>query len=122
MLSCDNGQYMDKRELAEKFRGLRKASGLRQEDLAANSGVSIGVIKEIEAGKGNPTLDTLVTISSALGVEFESLLSKNSDRASRILALQSTLQSLADDQFDAVEAFIENTTEAGLHKSTSKAD
>lgn len=61
---------MNKAELAEKIRTLRKRTGLRQEDLAAKAGVSIRVVKDIEAAKGNPTLDSLDLLLSVLGVSF----------------------------------------------------
>lgn len=57
---------MNKNELAEKIRILRKRNGFRQEDLAAKSGVSIRVIKDIESATGNPTLTSLDLIASVL--------------------------------------------------------
>lgn len=71
---------MQKRELADKIRTLRKDAGLRQEDLAAKAGVSIRVIKDIEAASGNPTLDSLRLILEVLGTSFQDLFSvKNQD-------------------------------------------
>ncbi|MGZ3770046.1 MAG: helix-turn-helix domain-containing protein [Bdellovibrio sp.] len=59
---------MNKEQIGEEIRRLRKEKGFRQDDLCAKAGVSIRVIKDIEAGKGNPTLDSLNSILSVLGV------------------------------------------------------
>lgn len=66
---------MNKNELAEKIRTLRKASPLRQEDLAAKAGVSLRVVKELEGAKGNITWDNLNSILSVLGTSLEGLFS-----------------------------------------------
>lgn len=41
-----------------------------QEDLSIFSGVGLRTIKKFEAGKGNPTLETLEKICDALGLEI----------------------------------------------------
>lgn len=66
---------MNKAELAEKIRILRKTKGLRQEDLAAKAGVSIRVIKDLESASGNPTVTSLDLIGSVLGTPIYKLLS-----------------------------------------------
>lgn len=40
-----------------------------QETLAEISGVSLRTLKEIESGKGNPTLETLQKLADVLGME-----------------------------------------------------
>lgn len=69
---------MDKVKLAEKIRALRKAVPLRQDDLAAKAGVSLRVIKELEGGRGNPTLESLSLVLSVLGISFGELFVENS--------------------------------------------
>ena len=52
-----------------KLAALRIAAGLTQEELARLSGVSVFVVKEIEAGRTNRrTLESLVRIAAAIGV------------------------------------------------------
>lgn len=44
--------------------------GLTQQDLADYSGLSLRIIKSIEAGKGNPSVGTLTKIADILGLEI----------------------------------------------------
>lgn len=48
----------------------RSLLGLTQQDLADYSGLSIRLIKQIEAGNGNPSMSTLSKIADALGLEI----------------------------------------------------
>lgn len=44
--------------------------GLTQQDLADYSGLSLRIIKSIEAGMGNPSIGTLIKIAEILGLEI----------------------------------------------------
>lgn len=109
---------MNKTDLAEKIRVLRKSAALRQEDLAAKAGVSLRVIKDLETARGNPTLESLDLVSSVLGVSVSDLLSQNSksepkvipplDRASQILAIQDDLKRLNMKQLQDLHDTIEH--------------
>lgn len=48
----------------------RSLLGLTQQDLADYSGVSLRIIKSIEAGTANPSIGTLTKIAKALGLEI----------------------------------------------------
>ncbi|WP_288205748.1 helix-turn-helix domain-containing protein [uncultured Parabacteroides sp.] len=48
----------------------RSLLGLTQQDLADYSGVSLRIIKSIEAGTANPSIGTLTKIAEALGLEI----------------------------------------------------
>ena len=48
----------------------RKTLGIFQNDLAEMSGVSLATIKNIERGKGNPSLKTVEKILTVLGLEL----------------------------------------------------
>lgn len=50
------------------MRELRLARGLTQEALAEQSGLSYKFVGEVERGGANPTLDTIESLASALGV------------------------------------------------------
>lgn len=52
--------------LAEALRAARESAGLTQEDVAAGSGVSVQLVRRIEAGTSNPTLGTLVALAQVL--------------------------------------------------------
>jgi transcriptional regulator with XRE-family HTH domain len=61
--------------LAENLKRFRKAKGFTQEKLARLTDLTNNTIIKIEAGKNqNPTLDTLKSISKALGVSVDELI------------------------------------------------
>ena len=45
--------------------------GLTQQDLADYAGLSLRIIKDIETGKGNPSVVTLSKIAEILGLELQ---------------------------------------------------
>ena len=49
----------------------RKLLGINQDDLAKIAEVSIATVKDIERGKGNPSLKTLEKICEVLGLEIK---------------------------------------------------
>ncbi|MDY4649250.1 MAG: helix-turn-helix domain-containing protein [Muribaculaceae bacterium] len=49
----------------------RETLSLTQVDLAEMSQVSLATIKDIERGKGNPTLNKVTKILDILGIEIE---------------------------------------------------
>lgn len=49
----------------------RSLLGLTQQDLADYTGLSLRIIKSIEAGKGNPSVSTLSKIAEILGLELQ---------------------------------------------------
>jgi transcriptional regulator with XRE-family HTH domain len=56
------------------LRTLRKAAGLTLEALAYEADVEISQIHRIEKGKVNPTLTTLIALSTALKINMETLV------------------------------------------------
>lgn len=54
---------MNKEEIGQAIRELRKVKGLSQRDLASQTGVHYSNIAQIESGKSNPTLDTLLKLA-----------------------------------------------------------
>ncbi len=61
-------------ELGVRVKALRKQLDLSQATLADRCGVFRTYISQIEAGIANPTLDTLVNLSTALEVEVWDLM------------------------------------------------
>lgn len=87
---CKNFGMRETEIVGQRLRRLRKAAGLNQHDLAAKAGVSFRSIQEIEGGRGNPTLDTLVILSGALKsplmlVDVERYVSKDAHDTSMSL-------------------------------------
>ncbi len=55
----------------------RKRLSITQDDLSFLTGISVPYISEIENGKKRPSLDIIVSISDAIGVTVDELLSGN---------------------------------------------
>jgi transcriptional regulator with XRE-family HTH domain len=62
-----------------RIQELRSAAGLSAQALARRSGVSRGTLAQLEAGEGNPTVDTLYALANALGVPLAELLAAPAD-------------------------------------------
>jgi transcriptional regulator with XRE-family HTH domain len=60
--------------IAGNLRRLRAARGLSAAGLARESGVARATLAELEAGRGNPTVETLYGLAKVLGVTFADLL------------------------------------------------
>jgi putative transcriptional regulator len=61
--------------MVNRVKDLRVAAGLRQEDLAASTGVSRQTIISIERGRYNPSLELAWKLARMLGVTIEELFS-----------------------------------------------
>ena len=61
--------------LAGNLRRLRAERGLIAAELCARSGVARATLSQLEAGRGNPRMETLHDLATALGVEPGELLS-----------------------------------------------
>ncbi len=58
---------MDKRQLGQRLRALRAASGRTVAAVATDAGLSVPYVANLENGRGNPTVDALGRIAQALG-------------------------------------------------------
>jgi y4mF family transcriptional regulator len=61
---------MHQTDLIEQIKERREVLQLTQEALAELAGVGLRTLKEIESGKGNPTLDTIQKLMDVLGLEL----------------------------------------------------
>lgn len=57
-------------EIIDTIKKRRDMLNITQESLAELSGVGLRTIKEVERGKGNPTIQTLHKITEVLGMEL----------------------------------------------------
>ena len=57
--------------LSEVIKSRRKTLAISQSDLAEMAGIGLATIKDIERGKGNPSLGTVNKIMEVLGLEIE---------------------------------------------------
>jgi transcriptional regulator with XRE-family HTH domain len=62
------------KDLAKKVKELRKQSGISQELLAENSGLSLRTVQRIENGETQPTGDSIKKLSNALNVTPNELI------------------------------------------------
>jgi len=58
-------------DIINKVKERRVLLNISQETLAEIAGVGLRTLKQIERGKGNPTLNTLYKIADVLGMEFK---------------------------------------------------
>ena len=58
-------------DLAEVIKERRKTLAITQPDLAEMAGIGLATIKDIERGKGNPSIGTVSKIMEVLGMEIE---------------------------------------------------
>lgn len=58
-------------DIKDVMKSRREALQLSQQDLAEMAIVSLATIKDIERGKGNPSLSTVQKILEVLGMEIE---------------------------------------------------
>jgi transcriptional regulator with XRE-family HTH domain len=56
------------------IRKLRERSGISQEQLAADAEIPYSSVNEIEAGKSNPTVATLMALADALDIPLKELV------------------------------------------------
>jgi len=66
------------RTIGRNLKRARRNSGLTQEQAAGSIGVR--AYQRLEAGKGNPTLDTLLEVSSRIGIELSTLVGRPLDK------------------------------------------
>ncbi len=59
---------------AKNMKKLRGAKGLSQGDIHRATGIDRAYISNLEAGKQNPTLETIAKVAEALGVTSDQLL------------------------------------------------
>lgn len=67
--------------IGEKIKAIRKEHQLTLDTLSERSGVSKGMLSQIESEKVNPTVATVWKISRGLGVELDALLKGRSEVA-----------------------------------------
>lgn len=67
--------------LADNLRRLRKEKGWSQERLAQQAGVTLSSLSKIESGANdNPTIKTLQSLASALGVTLDDLAGSSPEK------------------------------------------
>jgi len=83
--------------LADKIRDARAGRGMTRNALAADSGVSLRFLAQLEGGQGNPSILVLRRIASAMGFPPDDLLSNDPPPAIDRILLTQMLKRLSDD-------------------------
>jgi XRE family transcriptional regulator, aerobic/anaerobic benzoate catabolism transcriptional regulator len=94
------------RTLADKVREARAQRGMTRNALAADSGVSLRFLAQLEGGQGNPSILVLRRIASAMGFPPDSLLSDDPPPAIDRILLTQMLKRLPDAEIAKVRGLI----------------
>src|ERR1700690_3715893 len=86
------------RILADKIRDARAQRGMTRNALAADSGVSLRFLAQLESAQGNPSILVLRRIASAMGFPPDSLLSADPPPAIDRIMLMQMLKGLTDEE------------------------
>lgn len=93
--------------IAKRLRKARKEKGLTQLELSLQAGISQNMVACIEAGKRNPTFQTLIRMCRALDVQLSDILkdiepSAKTDDTDRRITIKKEIQMLLDDIIELV--------------------
>lgn len=87
------------RVLAANLRMLRERAGITLSELARRSGIAKGTLSQLESRPGNPTIETVFSLSNALEVPVSSLLTEQAD-PDVVLVRSSGLEVLSSNAVD----------------------
>lgn len=108
----------DKGALAANLRRLRADRGVSAAELARSAGASRATVSQLEAGEGNPTLDTLYALATALDAPLAELIAPPpAGEPPRLVRSGGGVRVRGD----AVEAWLLDTV-SGRHGSTEVYD
>lgn len=62
---------MHQSNLIQRLKTRREQLGVTQEQLAELAAVALRTVKELDSGKGNPTVSTLIKLADVLGMELK---------------------------------------------------
>lgn len=97
--------------IGERIKQIRKSYSMSQATFASHIGISQGTLSEIERGKFNPSVETVISISEKMGVKTDWLL-----RGDSIVGDLSTNLELFEDQliqkiYNVIQEYINKTFE-----------
>lgn len=62
---------MHQANLIQRLKERREELGVTQEQLSELAAVALRTVKELDTGKGNPTVSTLMKLADVLGMELK---------------------------------------------------
>lgn len=90
-----------KRLVATALKRERTRAGLSIGELARQAGVGKSTLSQLESGEGNPSVETLWALSTALGVQFSALVDAPARRVEVIRFGEGTVIPAADADYSA---------------------
>lgn len=84
-------KYVNMKHLGKRLQKAREKAGLSQRELSLASGVSQGMISQIEAGNKQGGLKTLEKLAKAMGVGFNALYPADTPDTDKTKLLQDKL-------------------------------
>lgn len=87
------------RVLGANLRARRDEQGISLSELARRSGIAKGTLSQLESGSGNPTIETVFSLSNALGVPVSALLS-DAPTADLVLVRAAEVEVLSGEAID----------------------
>jgi XRE family transcriptional regulator, aerobic/anaerobic benzoate catabolism transcriptional regulator len=106
------------RVLADKIRDARAQRGMTRNALAADSGVSLRFLAQLESGQGNPSVLVLRRIASAMGFSADTLLSEEPMRSVDQTLLTQILKRLSNDDLQkARQLLTHHFGDHGVHEA-----
>jgi XRE family transcriptional regulator, aerobic/anaerobic benzoate catabolism transcriptional regulator len=108
------------RVLAGKIRDARARRGMTRNALAADSGVSLRFLAQLESGQGNPSILVLRRVASAMGFPPDDLLSDDAPPAIDRILLRQMLKHLSDDELAKARRILTQQLGAGAVAGTQR--
>ena len=101
---------IDRAALGKRVASARKDSGLTSEQLADQSGVSAVYVRQIESGRYQPSISTLVALSNALHKSLDYLLQDSTEwnELKSLRGIAERCQRLTPEQTETVRRMIES--------------
>ncbi len=104
-------------EIASRIRSVRARVGLTRKQLAAASDASERYLATLEAGAGNPTVDKLIAIASALNVAPAELLPLGGERDAEMARLVAQVRRAPSKQLREAMSFLGRSFSYGGDKA-----
>lgn len=104
-------------EIAERIRAARARSGFTRRQLASASGASERYLAHLEAGTGNPSIEMLVAVASALGLAVADLLPLGGERSEDVARAAQLLRRLPAERLREVMAVLSGGAGADRSKA-----
>lgn len=97
-------------EVSERIKQFREKKGITVNKLANLAGISQSFVREIELGNKKPTVDTLSSLCTALGITLKEFFDDDSTAAPLTDGLEEAIFKLTPEQRNRLAAFIQSMT------------